>query len=80
MCITESHCCAVELNATLKVSHTSIKILEKKKSVHNSLSLLVSFLLAPAPCFLCRECWASSCVPTIHTLIKNVILFWSIAD
>ena len=38
MCITESHCCAVELNATLKVSHTSIKILEKKKSVHNSLS------------------------------------------
>ena len=24
MCITESHCCAAELNATLKISHTSL--------------------------------------------------------
>ena len=24
MCITESHCCAGELNATLKICHTSI--------------------------------------------------------
>jgi len=24
MCITESHCCAAELNATLKISHTSM--------------------------------------------------------
>ena len=31
MCITESHCCAAELNVTLKISHTSIKFLEKKK-------------------------------------------------
>ena len=44
MCITESHCCAAELNATLKISHTSIKILEKKKNVHSSpLSLFLSF-------------------------------------
>ena len=43
MYITESHCCAVELNATLKVNHTSVKILEKKKSVHSSLSLFLSF-------------------------------------
>ena len=32
MCITESHSCAAELNAILKISHTSIKFLEKKKS------------------------------------------------
>ena len=25
MCITESHCCAADLNTTLKISHTSIK-------------------------------------------------------
>ena len=31
MCITESHCCAADLNTTLKISHTSIKFLEKKK-------------------------------------------------
>ena len=31
MCITESHCCAVELNATLKISYTTIKFLEIKK-------------------------------------------------
>ena len=24
MCITESHCCAAELNATMKISHISI--------------------------------------------------------
>ena len=43
MCITESHCCAAELNATLKISHTSIKILQKKKSVHSPpLSLFIS--------------------------------------
>ena len=44
MCITESHCCAAELNATLKFCHTSIKYLEKNKSVHSSpLSLFLSF-------------------------------------
>ena len=44
MCITESHSCAAELNAILKISHTSIKFLEKKKSVHSSpLSLFLSF-------------------------------------
>ena len=44
MCITESHCCAAELNTTLKISHTSIKILEKNKSAHSSpLSLFLSF-------------------------------------
>ena len=44
MCISESHCCAADLNATLKISHTSIKFLEKKKSVHSSpLSLFISF-------------------------------------
>jgi len=32
-CITESHCCAVELNAALKISYTSIKFLEIKKNV-----------------------------------------------
>ena len=31
MCITESHCYAAELNTTLKISHTSIKFLEKKE-------------------------------------------------
>ena len=44
MCITESHSCAAELNATLKISHNSIKFLEKKKSVHSyPLSLFLSF-------------------------------------
>ena len=44
MCITETHCCAADLNATLKISHTSINILEKKKSVHSCpLSLFISF-------------------------------------
>ena len=44
MCITESLCCAADLNATLKISHSSIKFLEKKKSVHSSpLSLFISF-------------------------------------
>ena len=44
MCITESHSCAAELKATLKISHTSIKFLEKKKSVHCSpLYLFLSF-------------------------------------
>ena len=43
MCITESHCCAAKLNTTLKISHISIKFLEKKKSVHSSpLSLFIS--------------------------------------
>ena len=36
MCVTESHCCAEELNATLKISHTSINFLEKNKSTHSS--------------------------------------------
>ena len=35
MCITESHCCAEELKATLNIN-TSIKFLEKNKSVHSS--------------------------------------------
>ena len=35
MCVTESHCCAEELKATLKIN-TSIKFLEKNKSVHSS--------------------------------------------
>ena len=44
MCITESHCCAEELKATLKISHTSMKFLEKNKSVHSSPhSLFLSF-------------------------------------
>ena len=30
MCITESHCCAAELNATLKISHTSMAESEEK--------------------------------------------------
>ena len=41
-----SHCCAAELNATLKISHTSVKFLEKKKCVHISpLSLFLSFCI-----------------------------------
>ena len=44
MCITESLCCEAEINPTLKISHTSIKYLEKNKSVHSSsLSLCLSF-------------------------------------
>ena len=31
MCIAESHCCAGELNATLKSSHTSIYLFRKEK-------------------------------------------------
>ena len=45
MCITESHCCAEELKATLKISHTSMKFLEKNKSVHSSHFLFLSFWL-----------------------------------
>jgi len=30
MCITESHCCAAELSATLKISHTSMAESEEK--------------------------------------------------
>ena len=44
MYITESHCYSADFNATLKISHTSITFLEKKKSVHSSpLSLFISF-------------------------------------
>ena len=44
MCITQSHYCTEELNTTLKISHTSIKFLEKNKSVHSSPhSLCLSF-------------------------------------
>ena len=70
MCIMVPHCCAAELNATLKISHTSIKFLEKKECPQFSY-LPVSFLLHPAPCFLFRECWFSSCIPTICTLLKK---------
>ena len=71
MCITESHCCAAELKATLKISHISIQFLEKNKSVPWLSSFPVYFLLTPASCLLCRECRFPSCVPTIHTLFKN---------
>ena len=44
MCVTESHCCAEELKATLKTSLTSINFLEKNKIVHSSPhSLFLSF-------------------------------------
>jgi len=53
--------------------------LEKNKCVHSSPhSLFLSFWLLL--CFLCRECWFSSCIPTIHTLLSSSILYWSIAD
>ena len=44
LCVTESHCCAEELKATLKISLTSINFLEKNKIVHSSPhSLFISF-------------------------------------
>ena len=74
MCITESHCCAAKLKATLKISHTSIQFLGKNKSVPWFSSLPVSFLLTPAPCFLYRECRYSYSIPTVQTLFKNYFL------
>ena len=80
MCITESHCCAAELKATLKINHTSIQFLGKNKSVPWFSSLPVSFLLTPASCFLYREWRSSSGIPTIQTLLNNFILYWNIVD
>ena len=46
VCITESLCCAAEINSTLKIIPSSMKFLEKKKSAHSSpLSLFLSFWL-----------------------------------
>ena len=73
MCITESHCYAAELKATLKISHTSIQFLEKNKTVPWFSSIPVSFILTPAPCFLYRECSFSSSIPIIQTLLKEIL-------
>ena len=68
MCITESHFCAAELKATLKISHTSIQFLEKNMNIFSFFSLPVSFLLTLAPCFVYRECTFFSHIPTVQTL------------
>ena len=80
MCITESHCCAAELKATLKISHASTQFLEKNNSGPWVSSLPDSFLLTPAPCFLYRESRFSSSMSTIQTLLKNFVLYWGIVD
>ena len=74
MSVTESHDCAAELKATLKISHTSTQFWEKNKSVPWCSSLPVSFLLTPVPCFLYWECRSSSGIPTIQTVLKTYFL------
>ena len=51
MFVTESFCCATELNATLKISHTSIHFFRKEEECPIVLLTLCFFPLTPAPCF-----------------------------
>ena len=80
MCITESHCCPIELEVTLKISHTSTQFLEKNKSVPWFSSLPVSFLLIPAPFFFLQRRQIPLLCPHNPYFIKNYISYWSIAD
>ena len=50
MCVTESFCCATELNATLKISLTSIHFFRKEECPIVLLTICF-FPLTPAPCF-----------------------------
>ena len=63
ICTAKALRCAVELKATL-ISHTAIWFSRKEQERPRvPLTLSVSFLLTPAPCFLCRECLFFSWIP-----------------
>ena len=76
MCITESPCCAEELKATLKISHTSMKFLEKNKSVHSSPhSLFLSFWLLLLV-FSAENAGSPPVSPQYILYLKNFIFFF----